>query len=66
MPEFIPGLELSRLFYWEIVRPLLDQRYSQLSHAAALLGPGSEVLGLDTQMPIAMSRPTSTSAALVT
>lgn len=50
MPEFIPGLELSHLFYWEIVRPLLDQNYPQLPYAAALLGPGSEVLGFDTEM----------------
>jgi hypothetical protein len=50
MPDFIPGLELSRLFYWETVRPLLDQHYPRLPHAAALIGPGSEVLGFDTGM----------------
>jgi hypothetical protein len=50
MPEFIPGLELSRLFYWEIIRPLLEQHYPALPHTAALIGPGSEVLGFDTEM----------------
>lgn len=50
MPEFIPGRELSRRFYWEAVRPLLDTYYPSLPHAAALLGPGSEVLGFDTPM----------------
>ncbi len=50
MSEFIPGLELSRLFYWEIVRPILYHHYPGLSHAAALIGPGSEVLGFDTEM----------------
>jgi hypothetical protein len=50
MPEFIPGLELSRLFYWEVVRPLLDRHYPGLPHAAALIGPGSEVLGFDNEM----------------
>jgi hypothetical protein len=50
MPEFIPGRELSRRFYWEVVRPLLDRHYPNLPHAAALLGPGSEVLGFDTPM----------------
>ncbi len=51
MPEFIPGLELSRLFYWEIVRPRLDQLYPRLPYAAALHSPGREMLGLLTQMP---------------
>jgi hypothetical protein len=50
MPEFIPGLKLSRLYYWEVVRPLLDQHYPGLQHAAALIGPGSEVLGFDSEM----------------
>ena len=50
MPEFIPGLELCRRFYWEIIRPLLDQHFPDLPHAACRIGPGSEVLGFDTQM----------------
>jgi len=48
MPEFVPGLELSRSFYDEVVRPLLDSAFPGLVHSAALLGPGSEVLGFDT------------------
>jgi len=43
-PSFIPGRELSAAFYAEVVRPLLDGQ----SHAAALLGNGSDVLGYDT------------------
>jgi hypothetical protein len=50
MPEFIKGLELSRLFYEEAVRPLLEESFPGLRHAAALLGTGSEVLGFDTEM----------------
>ena len=50
MPDFIPGLELSRRFYAEEVRPLLDQHFLDLPHNAALIGPGSEVLGFDTEM----------------
>ena len=50
MPEFIPGQELSRRFYWEVVRPLLDRFYNALPHASAMLGPGSDVLGFDTPM----------------
>jgi hypothetical protein len=42
--EFTPGTELSGAFYRDAVRPLLGGR----PHAAALLGWGSEVLGLDT------------------
>ena len=45
---FLPGLHLSELFYWEAVRPILDRAFPGLVHAAALLGPGSEVLGYDT------------------
>ncbi|MFI6653870.1 DUF4037 domain-containing protein [Streptomyces sp. NPDC050529] len=46
--SFIPGLELSRHFYLEAVRPLLDQVAPELAHSAARLGSGSEVLGFDT------------------
>ncbi len=45
---FIPGLELSRLFFAEAVRPLLDAHFRGLAYTAALTGPGSEVLGFDT------------------
>ncbi len=50
MPEFIPGLELSHLFYKEAVEPILKSLYPDLVHSAALIGPGSEVLGFDTAM----------------
>jgi hypothetical protein len=49
MPEFIKGLELSRLFYEEAVRPVLASEFPSLRHAAALLGTGSEVLGFDDE-----------------
>lgn len=49
-PPFIPGLTLNRRFYWEVVRPLLDRALSDLRHSAALVGYGSDVLGLDTSM----------------
>lgn len=52
MPVFIPGLDLSRRFFHEIVRPLLAKAFPDLRYAAALLGPGSEVLGFDTQMSV--------------
>jgi hypothetical protein len=50
MPHFIPGLELSRRFYRDILRPILDGHCPGLAYAAALVGPGSDVLGFDTEM----------------
>ena len=44
MRDFVPGLELSRRFYVDVVAPLLDG----IRHSAARLGEGSEVLGFDT------------------
>src|SRR4051794_19240727 len=44
MPSFVSGLELSKRFYTDAVAPLVGD----LPHAAALLGWGSDVLGLDT------------------
>ena len=43
--SFVPGVELARAFYDEVVAPLLGA----VPHAAALLGSGSEVLGFDTE-----------------
>jgi hypothetical protein len=50
LPPFLPGLELARLFYAELVRLILDAEYPCLAHSAGLVGPGSEVLGHDTEM----------------
>ncbi|WP_436533695.1 DUF4037 domain-containing protein [Actinoplanes sp. HUAS TT8] len=48
MPDFRPGVELARRFYLEAVRPLLGDR----PHSAARIGPGSDVLGFDTERSI--------------
>jgi hypothetical protein len=45
---FIKGLDLSELFYKEAVKPILAARFPKVPYSAALLGPGSEVLGFDT------------------
>lgn len=50
MPAFLPGRELSRRFYVEAVRPLLDEYFPGLPHAAARIGWGSDVMGFDTEM----------------
>src|SRR5215831_17077485 len=48
-PEFVPGLQLAREFCGAVVRPLLEESFPRLTYAAALLGPGSEVVGFDSQ-----------------
>lgn len=45
--DFVSGQELSRRFYQEVVRPVLDPG---VPHSAALMGRGSEVLGFDDEM----------------
>ncbi len=50
MPKFIPALKLNEQFYAQIIRPILQNHFNGLIHAAARLGSGSEVLGYDTPM----------------
>jgi hypothetical protein len=50
MSPFIPGIELSSLFYNEVVQPILNAEFPGLAYSAALIGDGSEVLGFDTEM----------------
>lgn len=46
--SFLPGLELSRLFYAEVVTPILVKALGGVPYSAALIGWGSEVQGFDT------------------
>jgi hypothetical protein len=46
----LKGLELSRRFYFEAVRPILERQFPDFDHAAALIGYGSDVLGFDDEM----------------
>ena len=48
MPEFMPGLELSRVFHAEAVQPILERHFAGLPYAAGRLDTGSEELGFDT------------------
>ncbi len=50
MPNFIPGLKLSKLFYEGKVKPILSSVFPRVRHSAALIGWGSEVLGFDTRI----------------
>jgi hypothetical protein len=47
--RFVPGREVNRRFYRQAVAPILRSRFPGLRYSAALLGPGSEVLGYDTE-----------------
>jgi hypothetical protein len=47
---FIPGIELSRRFFHELVEPLIAELYPALEYGAALVGSGSEVLGFDDEV----------------
>jgi hypothetical protein len=48
-PPFVSGLRLSRALYEDTVRPTLASDFPTLAYAAALIGPGSETLGYDTE-----------------
>jgi hypothetical protein len=50
MPDFIPGLTLSGLFYNEAVKPVLESGFPAVKYTAGIIGSGSEVLGFDTSM----------------
>ena len=46
----LPGAEVARGFYADVVEPLLSRALPELRYAAARLGTGSDVLGLDDAM----------------
>lgn len=50
MPRFIKGLELSRLYFEQVAKPILENHDNKLHYAAGLIGRGSEVLGFDDSM----------------
>ncbi|MDF2836672.1 MAG: hypothetical protein K0Q63_2312 [Paenibacillus sp.] len=50
MYDNITGLQLSQRFHETYIAPRLSTIIPKLSYASALIGPGSEVLGFDTQM----------------
>src|SRR5262245_58589385 len=52
MPQFIPGIQLNRLFYHAAVAPILASAFPDLRYSAALIGYGSDVLGYDSERSI--------------
>ncbi|MFF2887362.1 DUF4037 domain-containing protein [Paenibacillus sp. NPDC057967] len=47
---FMQGIELCKRFHYELVEPLLASQFPDLRYTSSLIGPGSEVQGLDTEM----------------
>jgi hypothetical protein len=47
--SFVPGIELARRYWIEIVAPVIDELLPGVPRAAARLGAGSDVLGFDTE-----------------
>jgi hypothetical protein len=48
LPPFMPGLELNRGFYHDVIKTLMAIYFPKLKYAAGLTGNGSDVLGFDT------------------
>ena len=48
--EFIPGMQLSEMYFLEEVQPVINQVSPDLKYSAGLIGPGSEVMGFDSSM----------------
>ncbi|MDA3849859.1 MAG: DUF4037 domain-containing protein [Spirochaetaceae bacterium] len=46
--KFIPGLELSKKYFIQAVKPILEQSFPHLSYSAGLVDYGSDVLRCDT------------------
>ena len=49
-PESVNGVSLASAYWSNVVRPVLDERRPGLPRAAARIGGGSDVLGLDDHM----------------
>ncbi|RJE90254.1 DUF4037 domain-containing protein [Paenibacillus sp. 1011MAR3C5] len=47
---FMQGIELCKRFHDECIEPLLARQFPSLLYTSSLIGPGSEVLGFDTEM----------------
>lgn len=49
MTKFVKGIQLSEIFFNEVVKEIVDTNFSDLKYSAGLIGSGSEVLGFDTE-----------------
>lgn len=46
----ISGLDLSEAYFHEAIGPILERQFPALRYSCCLIGPGSEVLGLDDEV----------------
>jgi hypothetical protein len=46
--QFMPGLDLNRLFFQQIIKPLMEEHFPDIQYSAGILGEGSDVLRFDT------------------
>lgn len=54
--KFIPGLQLNEAFYKDVVATLCKEYHQDLVYSAALMGYGSDVLGVDTAVSMDHNR----------
>jgi hypothetical protein len=47
-PPFVLGIDLNRMFFQQVVKPLIDKHFPGLRYSAGLLGEGSDVMRCDT------------------
>ncbi|MCC2631851.1 MAG: hypothetical protein K0S20_550 [Patescibacteria group bacterium] len=47
-PQFMPGIDLNRLFFQQVIKPLMDKHFPGLKYAAGIVGEGSDVMRFDT------------------
>lgn len=50
MNKFIPGLQLSRMYYDQVVKKIINDFFPNLQYSAGLIDYGSDVLGFDTRI----------------
>lgn len=48
MNKFIPGLQLSRMYYEQVVKKIINDFFPDLQYSVGLIDYGSDVLGYDT------------------
>ncbi len=52
VPPFIQGMDLNRMFFQQVVKPLIDKNFSGLCYSAGMVGEGSDVMRFDTPTSI--------------
>ncbi len=48
MPQFMQGIDLNRLFFQQVIKPLMDEHFPDVPYSAGIIGEGSDVLRFDT------------------